>query len=400
MKIIYFDCSMGAAGDMINASLLELVEDKKALIDKINSLGIDGVEVESKKTEKCGIVGNSFSVKIDGNEEIEHSHIHEDTHSDENSQEHHHSHSHLSDIESIVNNFDIDKDVKKDVLNIYRILAESESISHGKSVDKIHFHEVGEIDAIIDITMACMLFNTIKADKIISSPINVGSGTVKCVHGILPVPAPATLNILKNVPMYSSDIKSELCTPTGAAILKYYVDEYRDMPIMKVKNIGYGMGKKDFEQANCIRTFLADIEDKDEELIELSFNVDDMTAEEIAFANEVFMQNGALDVYTTPIMMKKSRLGSMIKLLCFEKNKENLINQIFKHTSTLGIRELEYKRHYLDRKIVKKETPYGTIRVKESSGYGVSRSKCEYEDLSKIARENDISFREIKDSIK
>lgn len=319
----------------------------------------------------------------------EHDHHHDHDHS------HSHHHSSMRDIECIIDGLRIPENVKKDVKSVYKLIAEAESKAHNVPVSEIHFHEVGTMDAIADIVGVCMLIDELKPDKIIASDINVGSGHVHCAHGILPVPAPATAYILRDVPIYSGHIKSELCTPTGAAILKHFASSFENMPVMKVEKIGYGMGKKDFEQANCVRVFLGDTKDNTEEVIELSFNVDDMTAERIAFANEMFYEAGAREVYTVAIGMKKSRPGTLISVICTEEKKEKIVESIFKHTTTLGLRETRYKRYTLDRNIVEKDTQYGKVRVKESKGYGITREKYEYDDLARIARDNNMSIEEV-----
>ena len=281
--------------------------------------------------------------------------------------------------------------VKNDAKKVYALIAEAESSAHGVPIGDIHFHEVGTMDAVADVMMVCMLMEELKADKIFASPIHLGSGHVHCAHGILPVPAPATAFILKGVPVYSGNIKGELCTPTGAALLKYFVSSFGSMPVMTVDKIGYGMGFKDFEQANCVRAFLGNTAEEQEEIIELCCNVDDMTPERIAFATELFMSKGALEAYTIPVGMKKSRPGILICVMCKESIKEEMIKLIFKHTTTLGVRENISRRYTLKRNIVSKETDFGTVRIKQSVGFGVKREKIEYEDLARIARENNIS---------
>ena len=336
MKILYLDCSMGAAGDMLTASLLELLPNPDEFIDKLNALKIPNIEFIRKEEKKCGIMGTSVTVKvggeIEGEEHHHHTHEHHDEHSHEHTHHHHHVHDHthhhssMHDIEHIVSSLPLKKEVKEDILAIYNLIAEAESHAHGEPVSKIHFHEVGQMDAIADITAVCMLLDEISADKIIVSPINVGSGFVRCAHGILPVPAPATSFILKDVPIYS-DIKGELCTPTGAAILKHFATSFEDMPVMKVESIGYGMGKKDFERANILRAMLGKTEDKTDTIIELSCNVDDMTAESISYACKKLFKNGALEVFTVPVYMKKSRMGTLIKVMCKGEAKEDIVNR-------------------------------------------------------------------------
>ena len=443
MKTLYLECSMGAAGDMLSAALYELLDDKEAFINKINNAGIPKVKVNAEPMTKCGILGTHMNVLVDGvsegeehhheheyehenhnnhdhDHEHDHDHHHDHDHSHEHEHdynhdhahehfdsahteehyhehEHHHEHHHssLKDIEDIIDALNLPENVKTDAKNVYAMIAEAESNAHGKPVTEIHFHEVGTMDAIADITMVCMLMNELKADKIIASEIHVGSGHVHCAHGILPVPAPATAFILRGIPFTSGHIKGELCTPTGAALIKYFAASFGEMPVMTVDKIGYGMGKKDFEQANCVRAFLGSTNEKASEITELSCNIDDMTGEKIAFAMEKLFEAGALEVYTIPVGMKKSRPGILLSVMCNEAKKDEMVSLIFKHTTTLGIRENVSKRYTLKREIIKKETPFGEIRIKRSEGFGIVREKYEYEDLARIANEKNISIDDI-----
>lgn len=415
MKILYLDCGMGAAGDMLSAALLELIPDQDRFIEDVNKIGIPGVCIETEKTEKCGIKGTHVHVKVNGCEEVskdpddeEHDstlnadshdeHHGEDDHNHEHSDDdHHHSHRHMHDTEETVKHLDISDKVKADVINVYKIIAAAESSVHGMPVSEIHFHEVGAKDAIADITMVCMLMDMISPEKVIVSPIHVGSGHVHCAHGVLPVPAPATALILKDVPIYGGEIKGELCTPTGAALLKYFADEFGDMPVMKSSAIGYGLGQKDFERANLVRSILGEADAHSEnKIVELSCNVDDMTAEKIGFAMERFYEAGAVEVYTIPVGMKKSRPGQLITVMCHEADREKMIRAVFKYTSTIGIRENISKRYTLDRQMTDEDTPVGKIRKKISTGYGITREKYEYEDIAKAAVERGTSISEIE----
>lgn len=385
MKALYIDCSMGAAGDMLTAALLELIPDKDSFIEKINSIGIPDVTVSRKDSVKCGITGTHISVKVNGEEEDEHTHGNE-----------HHHHSGMHDIEHIVKHLNVSEKVKNDVMAVYGIIAEAESFVHGQPVTDIHFHEVGTMDAVADITAACMLMEIIGAEKVIASPVHVGSGHVHCAHGILPVPAPATSRILSGCPIYGGSINGELCTPTGAALLKYFADDFADMPVMATEKVGYGMGKKDFSTANCVRIFLGEVQKNKNTVTELQCNIDDMTAEDISFAAEQLLESGALDVYTIPIGMKKNRTGILLNVMCRNEDKERFVKLIFKYTTTLGIRENVLKRYTLDRTVEEINTEYGIVHKKISSGYGVERSKYEYDDLSRIAMENGTTVEEIR----
>lgn len=426
MKILYLDCGMGAAGDMLAGALLELLPEREVFVKKINDLNIPEVVVKAEKSIKCGIWGTHFQVRVKGQEEVEHhdhshhhhthgSHDHSHVHSGDehgyfamhtghshehshghNGHEHvHHSHSHMKEIEHLVRELPLSTKVKENVLAVYHLIAQAESKVHGMPVEEIHFHEVGTMDALMDITAVCLLMEELAPDRVVVSPIHVGSGQVKCAHGILPIPAPATAHLLQNVPIYGGKIKGELCTPTGAALLKYFGASFGDMPLMQIKAIGYGMGKKDFEAANCIRALWGESGGGEDTVWELSCNVDDMTPEAVGFALEELLTAGALEAYTLPIGMKKSRPGICLSLLCKEEKRESLVKTLFKHTATLGIREQKLHRYVLERTLREENTPLGAVGVKEATGYGVSRKKYEYEDLVRLARENGMSLEEV-----
>lgn len=388
MSTIYFECKMGAAGDMLTAALLELHPDPEGFMARLNNCGVNNVSVQREKSVKCGVSGTHINVLIDG--ALEHQHHHHGKH-------HHHEHMCVSDIKHTIEHLNISEKVKTDALNVFMILADAESKVHGTTIEQVHFHEVGTIDAVIDIVAVCMLLDDLKPTKIYSSPINVGGGYIKCAHGVLPVPAPATAEILESVPVYSGMVKSELCTPTGAALLKYFTDEFCEMPVLTIKNIGYGMGHKDFEIPNCVRAFLCEENNGNFEVItELICNIDDMTGEELGYATEILINSGALDVWTTPIYMKKNRPAVMLSCLCKADDTEKFIQLIFKHTTTLGIRKKEFERYSLEREVVTKSTELGDIRAKKSFGWGIEREKIEYDDIVKIAREKDLSISEVK----
>lgn len=384
MKILYIECNMGAAGDMLMSALLELHPNQEDFIKRLNFLNIPNVCVEKETDKKCGIIGTHIKVTVGGIEENEHMHNHS------------HIHNSLNDIEHIINHLDLSENIREDVKSVYKIIAEAEGNVHNCEMNNVHFHEVGTMDAVADIVGVCMLIDELGADKIFASPVNVGSGQVKCAHGILPIPAPATTFILRDVPIYNNNIKGELCTPTGAALLKYFVSEFRKIPIMKINKIGYGLGSKDFETANCVRTFIGEIDDSTDSVAELMCNLDDMTGERIGFAMDRLFEAGALDVFTVPIGMKKGRPGILLTCICRKYDKENMINLIFKYTSTIGVRENLLNRYILDRNEKIIQTKYGEVKVKVSKGYGVRKIKAEYDELERIAKENDIDISDIE----
>lgn len=388
MKTLYFDCAMGAAGDMLMGALLELHPDREAFLARLNR-ALDGRAVVSAAPDsKCGISGTHVSVVIDGHEEGE----------EADAQHHHdghHHHTSVSEILAFLDNVEADSAAAEDAKAVYMLLADAESRVHSQPIENIHFHEIGTLDALADILGVCMLINELAPDKIVCSPINVGSGTVKCAHGILPVPAPATELILRGMPIYGDSVTGELCTPTGAALLKHFCSDAGEMPRMSVSAAGYGTGTKDFAAANIVRAMIGESRDAAEEVIELKCNIDDMTAEALGYAQEALLSAGALDVYTTPIGMKKNRPAILLTCMCRKEQRDDMLRCIFANTTTIGVREYVSARYTLARREESVGTEYGRVRIKRASGWGVERSKPEYEDVARIARETGKPFGEI-----
>lgn len=412
MRTLYIDCAMGAAGDMLTAALLELLPDQTGFLDELNHIGLHGVTVTRESSVKCGITGTHISVSVGGVEEDEHLHDHHHNHHDhDHDHDHHHDHGHshhhhhhehsgMHEVEHRVSHLDIPEQVRQDVLAVYHLIADAESHAHGVPVSEIHFHEVGTMDALADITAVCLLMHKLNVGKVVASPVHVGSGQVKCAHGILPVPAPATAHILRGVPIYGGEIRGELCTPTGAALLRHFVSEFGSMPPMAVSAIGYGMGKKDFPAANCVRVMLGESSENSDSIIEIFCNLDDMTGEEIGFAMEMLFEGGALDVFTTPVGTKKNRPAVLLTVLCRAEKEKTMTELLFKHTTTLGVRMCEKRRVTMTREFSTVETPYGPVRRKASCGVSVNRDKFEYDDLARIAREQNLSLREAREIAK
>ena len=374
MRTLYIECNMGAAGDMLMSALCELIPDQDAFIDRMNGLGLPGVYLHRQRSVKCGIEGNHISVLVRGHEE--HEHHHDDHH-----------HSGMADIEEIIRNLPITDWVRSQALQVYSIIAKAESAVHGVPVDHIHFHEVGSLDAVADVVGTCLLMEMIRPDQVVVSPVHVGSGHIRCMHGILPVPAPATANILMGVPTYGGTIRGELCTPTGAALIRHFAHRFGDMPVMSVQKIGYGMGSKDFECANCVRVMLGDTGDRSSEVVEICSNLDDMTGEAIGFAAELLREEGALDVYTAAIQMKKNRPGVMLCCICKAEEQEKFAMLMLKHTTTIGVRCRRFERYTLQREIYVEETPNGPVRMKRSYGYGIEKIKPEFDDIAAILKD-------------
>lgn len=455
MKLLYLDCGMGAAGDMLGAALAELLPDaeRDVFVAEINNAGIPGTEVSLNPSIKCGITGTHLTVTVDGEEEEMHNHEHGHSHEHEHSghehlhedsrvhshahgheehcdhghdhghgghtHEHEHTHGHhahrsLHDIQHIIADLKLPETVRQDILAVYSLIAEAESKAHDKLVSEIHFHEVGTMDAIADIASVCLLLHKLAPDQIVASPVHVGNGQVKCAHGILPVPAPATAYILKDVPIYGGQIQGELCTPTGAALLKHFVTRFGEMPMITPNSTGYGMGKKDFPAANCVRAILSDTfaEEAADAICELACNVDDMTGEDVAFAAEIFLENGALDAFTIPCTMKKGRPGTLITVLCRENDREKMAQLMLRHTTTLGVRIAVKERRILARTESECSIPEEflrnaaaedaetgadcTIRYKTSTGCGVTRTKYEHDDLAKISRAHGLTLEQVR----
>ena len=383
MKTLYIDCAMGCAGDMLTAALLELHPDRDGFIARMNdALGGKAV-LSAKPDRKCGVMGTHVTVLINGDEEGE-------------PERHHHHHTSVAEITEFIDTVPLADEVKDNAKAVYTHIAEAENRVHGHPIENIHFHEVGSLDALADVLSVCELMHELAPDKVLASPVNVGSGFVKCTHGVLPVPAPATELILRGVPIYSGQIKSELCTPTGAALLKHFAEAFVPMPVLRVERAGCGTGKKNFETANVVRVLLGETDEQKERIIELACNLDDMTPEELGFTMEELFRLGALDVYFTNIGMKKSRPGVMLTCMCRSDKRDEMLRCIFKHTTTLGVREYVCNRYNLTRSIDTVQTEYGAVRIKTATGYGVKRSKAEYDDLAKLARENDTTIAEIR----
>jgi uncharacterized protein (TIGR00299 family) protein len=385
---------MGAAGDMIMSALFDTfnTDEQKAFLDEMSSLGLSGLKIMASQKILCGIKGAHIDVAINDTKEsdlLEHHHHHA----------HHGPHSSLAEICHIIDELNTKDKIKEQAKAVFNLIAEAEAEVHGATCDTIHFHEVGQADAIADIVGSCICIDKIAPDKIIASPINTGSGFVNCMHGKLPVPAPATAFLLKGIPVYAADIESELCTPTGAALIKFFAKDFGQMPAMKIENIGYGMGNKNFEIANCLRAFIGNCEAKEsDEVAVLECNLDDMTGEEISYACKKLLENGALDVYCTAIQMKKNRPAVLLSCICQVQKADDFAQLILKHTSTFGVRKTLCARYKLKREIINVETIEGTLRLKKSQGH-IKKQKFEYDDISKIADEKNISFREALESI-
>jgi len=375
MKTLYLECLMGAAGDMLFAALLSLLDDREAFLREFHALGLPGITVEANEGKRCGIAGLHVCVKV-----REGGHAH---------------HREYADVERIIARLPVSGGVKQNALRVYRSIADAEAAVHGCPVNLVHFHEVGAMDAVADVTGVCLLMERLSPGQVICSPVHTGAGTVECAHGVLPVPAPATAELLKGIPCYATGIQGELCTPTGAALLRHFAQSFGAMPLMKTQKIGYGLGMKSFPAANCLRAFWGDREDGEDDaglVSVLACNLDDMTGEEVGFAMERLWEAGALDVYWSAIGMKKSRPGIQLSAICNCEDTERITDVLLKHTTTLGVRRSVLSRVTLRRQTEERDTPLGKLTTKQASGRGSEKRKPEYESLAALAKEHGVNL--------
>lgn len=432
MKTLYLECNMGAAGDMLTAALSELLPDPDGFVAAMNAAGIPEMRMSRGEKTSCGVRGTHISVRIGGAEEIsddvpatqarehehdhdhdhahahehdhahdyDHDHAHEHDHDHAHEHEHDHAHDHahagMAEVREIVARLNLPEEVKRDVMGVYALIGDAEARAHGCDVAQIHFHEVGMMDAIADVSAVCLAMRLIAPERVVVSPVCTGFGQVRCMHGVVPVPAPATAFLLEGMPAYAGRVRGELLTPTGAALLKYFADEYGQMPQMRVQRVGYGMGMKDFEAANCVRVFLGDAEGAGDEVCEICCNLDDMTGEAMGYATEVLMDAGALDVYLTAIQMKKGRPAVKLSCICRPDDAERMAEAMLRHTTSLGVRMQKMARRTMARETERVATPYGEMRVKIAHGDGFARRKLEYEDVARAARESGASLMEVQ----
>ena len=386
---------MGAAGDMLMAALYELLDDKPAFLDAMRALGLPGIEITAEPAVKCGITGTHMKVLVHGEEELDALHEQEHGHG----HEHTHHHTGLHDIEHLLSHLDLPQAVQTDALAVYRLIAGAESKVHGnhRRSDSFprgrHAGRSGRRGRRVPSHASSLCGESFLLN------VHVGCGQVRCAHGILPVPAPATALLLEGVPIYGGAVSGELCTPTGAALLRHFVTEFGAMPAMRLSKTSYGMGTKDFPAANCVRAMLGETNAPAQEILELSCNLDDCTGESLGFAMERLFDAGALDVYWTSVGMKKNRPAVLLTCMCRPEDREKMVALLFRHTTTLGVREAVFRRYTLARESRTVPTPDGSVRIKVSSGYGVRREKAEFEDLAEIARKTGKSLAEIQKDI-
>lgn len=392
MRTLYWECAMGAAGDMLMGSLYELYTEKQKFLDVMNCL-LPGVTLAAETVTRQGISGTHMRVQIHGHEEGCGHHDHHD---------HHHHHRSPADIDAMIDGFPLPEAVRTNAKRVYRSIAQAEALAHGCAPGEVHFHEVGSLDAVMDVTGVCYLMELLAPEAVLASPVAVGSGTVSTAHGLLPVPAPATARLLEGIPVTAGEIAAELCTPTGAALLKRFAGSFGPMPAGTVLGCGYGCGTKDFARANCVRAFLletaAEAAGPNDAVTELKANLDDMTGEALGFAMERLREAGALDVSYVPLQMKKNRPGVLLLCLCRPADADRLAREILAHTSTFGVRRTDCSRYALTVGKETVETAFGPISCKTGSGYGVTKRKPEYEDAAAAAREGGAALETVREA--
>ncbi|MGL5416777.1 MAG: nickel pincer cofactor biosynthesis protein LarC [Clostridium sp.] len=431
MKVLYYDCFSGISGDMNLGALVDIGVPLEYIKKELSKLNLDNeFKIEKNNEIKNGIFGSKVKV-IDLNNkkrhECEHrhegvghlhSHSHEHTHSHEHSHSHGHNHSHehihghshnhehvhgrnYAEIKKIIKSSSLNEKVKKKSLEMFEVVAKAEGKIHNKPLEEVHFHEVGAIDSIVDIVGCAIGIDYLKIDKVISSPVEVGYGTLKCAHGIMPIPTPATTQILKNIEIKSENVPFEATTPTGAAIVKSYAEEITYKKDFKIKKIGYGIGEKNNpNMANALRIIIGEINENSSNEFLLECNIDDMRPEEQEVLMERLFGEKALDVFYNPIFMKKQRLGVKLSIISMEEDKEKIKDIVFKNSSTIGIREILIKRTKLERKEEIVDSKFGSVPVKVSYYKGEKLNvKPEYDRCKEIAYRENISVNDVYNEI-
>lgn len=398
MKILYYDCFCGISGDMNLGAMVDVGMDSDYLIRELLKLQLDGeYKINITKGMKHGISGTKVDVILTHKEHVSHEHHHEHSeehgHHHEHSEEHAHHHRNLKDIEHIINGSTLNDRVKKMSINMFMRIAEAEAKVHGKSINEVHFHEVGAVDSIVDIVGAAIALDYLKVGRVVASSVQLGGGFVQCAHGIIPVPAPATVEILKNIPVKSGIVSFETTTPTGAAILAANAVDFTDNMDFSIEKIGYGLGNRDLDIPNVLRVYLGEMKDREdiEEQYILEANIDDMNPEFYTFVEERLFEAGALDVFTTSIIMKKGRPAIKLSILTDKTKEHDLLDIIFRETTSIGIRKIKVEKIMLKRDFLTVKTIYGNVRIKNSYYEGeIVKYKAEYEDCKKMARENNV----------
>ncbi len=389
-KIIYFDCAGGICGNMTLGALLEICGDEEYFLNELAKLGLDGYEIRIEKRESYGIRGTYVNVLIDGEDEYGHHH--------DIGHDHHHAERNLNDILSLINNSDLRQSVKEISANIFMKLAKAEAKIHDKDIDKVHFHEVGARDSIIDIVGTAILIDRISPDLILSSTVNEGHGFIECAHGKMSVPVPATSQIFadSNIQVRQIDVNTELVTPTGAAIISTLASDFTLMPEMKIQKTAFGLGSKDIGYTNALKVYLGEGSENNDDIYVVETNIDDSTGEQMAYAMEQVLKAGARDAFYTPVIMKKGRPAYKLEIICTKDKLDDLLEIVFKETTTIGVRYHKVERTELKREMICVDTEYGKVQCKKvTSPKGQVYIYPEYEDIKKIAIEKNIPLKEL-----
>jgi uncharacterized protein (TIGR00299 family) protein len=418
MKVLYYDCFCGISGDMNLGALVDLGVDEEYLIKELAKLQLDSeYEIRIAKAQKMGITGTKVDVLLNteayrhdemaGHHGVDHAHVahehqHEHQHGHQHEKHHHHQHRNLHDIETIINNSGLNERVKESSLEMFRRIAQAEAKVHGKAVEEVHFHEVGAIDSIVDMVGAAIALDYLKVDRILASTVSVGGGFVKCAHGLFPVPAPATVELLAGIPMKTGLAPFETTTPTGAAILAANVGQFTDRIEFAIAKTGYGIGNRDLEIPNVLRVYLGEMTNWEEvaEQYLLETNIDDMNPELYSYVEERLFAMGALDVFKTPIIMKKGRPAVKLSVLVDQGLEPAIREVIFRETTSLGIRKFRMEKIMLRREFDTVVTEFGPIIVKTAYYEGEAvKYKAEYEDCRKAAEEHRVTLAKVYQAV-
>jgi uncharacterized protein (TIGR00299 family) protein len=383
MKTLYFDCFAGASGDMILGAMISAGVDAAALLQQLSLLRIDGFSINFETVQRSALSATYARVET----------------------AHEHKHRHLSDIQKIIDDSGVSGGVKNRAVRIFTRLAEAEARVHNEPVEKVHFHEVGAVDAIVDVVGAAICFDLLKIERFVSSPLHVGSGMVEMAHGQFPVPPPAVAELLKGVPFYSTELKGELLTPTGAAIITTVCNEFGSIPTMRIESTGYGAGTREYEGfPNVLRVMIGEARIQpipDEQLWMIETNLDDVSPQITGYVMERAFELGALDCYFTPVQMKKNRPGVLLSILCSATQKEALSDLLFLETTTLGVRSYEVERRALERSIMRVDTEYGAIDVKVAHLNGrVVNEMPEFEQCREAAKTANVALKTVEDAVR
>jgi pyridinium-3,5-bisthiocarboxylic acid mononucleotide nickel chelatase len=382
MKTLYFDCFAGASGDMILGALINSGVEQAALIEQLELLGVDGWKIEFETVDRSGISATYARVQT----------------------AHEHAHRHLSDIHKIIYGSQLSDSIKSRAAKIFLRLAEAEARVHNQPVEKIHFHEVGALDAIIDVCGAAIGFELLGIDDFVSSPLRVGCGMIEMAHGRFPIPPPAVAELLKETPIYAGEIEGEFVTPTGAAIISTVCDRFARLPPMNIESTGYGAGTRNHQNfPNVLRILVGEVElgiaSADERLLMIETNVDDMSPQLFGYVMDRAFELGALDCYLTAVQMKKNRPGMIISILCLPADREKFMQMLFNETTTLGARSYEVSRRALPRATITVETQFGPIDVKvASNNNSVVNIMPEFEQCRAAAQRASVALREVQEA--